>query len=68
MGVSNPGSLAQRKDFGVRGGVNEGDGSIVGSGHNPGAHHGDCPHRNLSFLGAFARFLKGNRHEILVVR
>jgi hypothetical protein len=65
--MSNARGLAQRKNFGVRSGVNEGDGLIVGSCHNPGADHGDCPHWNLSFLGAFARFLKGNRHVIQVI-
>ena len=41
---------AQRKDLGVRGGVNKCDGSIVRTCHDLRANHYDCAHRNLSHL------------------
>jgi hypothetical protein len=66
--VDSAGCFAQRKDFGVRGGVNQGDGSIVGTCDDLCADDGDCAHGNLSLLGALSRFLEGNRHETQVLR
>lgn len=66
--VGGAGRLAKRKDFGVRGGVNECDGSIVGTCHNLAADHGDRTDGHLSLFGTLARFLQSKRHEIKVMR